>query len=458
MKMLAAAFAALLAAARGRRALVRRCADVRADDGRRRGRRARASLDVKAAGEDSAAARSGADAAFAPLLPRLTLDGYARYATEVPTVALVPGAPRRRRSAPTDSYSIGPTLNWTLWDEGALRKTWRAQQASARSLDEAQRLAATQATEAARLAYVQVQLARETVLLLADSVAVADAQYADIEKRLRAGAASRIDSLSSHQEDIQRRKDFLSAQADLAGTLRELFQLTGLGAGLDLTRPVDVRVSTALPAGLAEPTLRVVFDSLADVPAAFAALETEPGPSPDPPGVLAYARQADSARLSAAAASASGWPKIQFQGAIAYEYPNGPVIPEYVTQKTVGITASVPLFEGRRTSRQAERQKRLANAADRRRDLAIEQLSRDWDKARSALLALRDQAELDTTAVVESAELARLIYLAYQGGRRSYLEVQTYDLTALQAKVAAAQTRAQILIQLTTLAQLAAKG
>ena len=44
------------------------------------------------------------------------------------------------------------------------------------------------------------------------------------------------------------------------------------------------------------------------------------------------------------------------------------------------------------------------------------------------------------------------------GSTGSYLDVQTYDLTALQAKVAAAQTRAQILIQLATLAQLAAQG
>jgi outer membrane protein TolC len=413
-------------------------------------------LDVKAAAEDSASARDAADAAFSPLLPRLTLDGYARYAAEVPSLSIAPGAPPVQLGT-HGSYSIGPTVNWTLWDEGALRKTWRAQKAGAGSVEEQQRLIETEATEAARLAYVQVQLAREKVLLLADSVAVADAQYADIEKRLRAGAASKIDALSSHQEDLQRRKDFLSAQADLAGALRELLQLTGLGAGLDLTRPVDVRVSTALPAGLPEPTLRVAFDSLADVPAAFAPLETASGPAADHPGVLIYARQADSARLGADAAAAGNWPVIQFQGALAYEYPNA-FIPQFVTQKTVGLTASVPLFEDSRTTRQADRQKRLANAAERRRDLAAEQLSRDWDRARAQLAALRDQAALDAAAVVESAELARLIYLAYQGGRRSYLEVQTYDLTALQAKVAAAQTRAQILIQLTTLAQLAAQG
>jgi outer membrane protein TolC len=413
-------------------------------------------LDVKAAAEESASARDRADAAFSPLLPRLTLDGSARYQAIVPTVALAPGSPALQLGT-HNATSIGPSLSWTLWDEGALYKTWRAQQAGALSQEELERLTATQATEAARLAYVQVQLAREKARLLFDSVGLSDAQYADIQKRLRAGAVSKIDSLSSHQEDLQRRKDFLSAQSDLAAALRELFQLTGLGAGLDLTRPVDVRVSSALPAGLAEPTLRVALDSLADVPAPLVAAETGTGPSPDHPAVLVYQRQAESARLNAAAISAGNWGTIQLQGAIDYEYPNQ-FLPQYIWQKTVGLTASVPLFEDRRTSRQAGVQKHLATAAERRRDLAAEQLSRDWDKARAALASLRDQQALDVVAVVESEELARLIYLAYQGGRRSYLDVQTYDLTALQAKVAAAQTRAQILIQLATLAQLAAQG
>lgn len=413
-------------------------------------------LDVKAAAEDGASAAAAADAAFAPLLPRLTLDGYYRYQTEVPELAIVPGQPPQPFGS-NRAESIGPALTWTLWDEGALRKTWRAQQANARSFDERRRLAETQATQAARLAYVQVQLARERVRVLVDSVGVAAAQYADIEKRRRAGAASRIDSLSSHQTDLQRRKDFLSAQSDLSAALRELLQLTALGAGLDTTRPVDVRVSTVLPAGLPEPTLRLAFDSLADTPAALAAAESDAAPADEHPAALAYARQADAARLNAGAASAGEWPKIQFSGAIDYQYPNGPVN-QYVTQKTAGVSASVPLFEGRQTARQVEASTHAATAAERRRELVVEQLTRDRDKARAALASLRDQAALDATAVVEAEELARLVYSSYSAGRSTYLEVQTYELTALQAKVNAAQTRAQILIQLAALAQLGAQG
>jgi outer membrane protein TolC len=413
-------------------------------------------LDAKAAAEESAAARDAADAQFAALVPRLTLDGSYRYQTEVPSLAILPGQPARAFGA-NRATSIGPALTWTLWDEGALYKTWKSQLAGARSREEAERLTGLLATQSARLGYVQVQLAREKVRLLADSVALADARYADVRKRLSAGAASRIDELSSHQEDIQRRKDFYAAQSDLSGALRALFQLTGLGEGLDAARPVDVRVSTPLPAGLPEPTLRVRFDALGDTPPALSAAAAENGPAADHPAVLSYARQAESARLAAGAAAAGMWPKLQFSGSISYQYPNGPAL-EYVTQKTAGLTASVPLFDMGQNSRLSGQQRRLAEAADRRRELAAELLARDWGKAQAALAALRDQEALDAAAVAESEELARLVYLSYKAGRSSYLDVQTYDVAALQAKVNAAQTRAQMLIQLATLAELAAKG
>jgi outer membrane protein TolC len=161
--------------------------------------------------------------------------------------------------------------------------------------------------------------------------------------------------------------------------------------------------------------------------------------------------------LAARALAAGDWPKVQFSGAIDYQYPNGPVL-QYVTQKSVALTASVPLFEARATARGVDQQERLARSAELRRDLAAEQLARDWDNARAALAALRDQQALDAAAVSESEELARLVYLSYKAGRSNYLDVQTYDLAALQAKVNAAQTRAQILVQLATLAELAAKG
>ncbi|NNN05028.1 MAG: TolC family protein [Elusimicrobia bacterium] len=411
------------------------------------------SQELKAAAEQSAAAKDAAGAQFASLFPRLSLDGFYQYQAVLPQLALFPNQTPLAFGAQHER-SIGPSLSWTLWDEGALYKSWKSQQAAATSQDDRTRLTELQTVLSARLAYAQAQLAREQVRLLGDSVALADAQYADVARRRGAGAASRIDELSSHQEDLQRRADFFEAQAGLASALRSLFQIVGMGDGLDLMRPVDAR-SGSLPAGLPVPTLRVALDALARMPPSLAAVEAA-APSAQHPGVLIYQRQAESARLAAQGTSAADWPLIQLNGAIDYEYPNGPQL-VYVTQKTIGLTASVPLFEMRQTARLSSRQQHLATAAERERDLAAEELARDWDKARAALASLRDEQVVDDRAAAEAAELAHLVYLSYKAGRSTYLDVQTYDLAALTTKVSAAKTRAQTLIQLATLAELGAK-
>ncbi|TBR17664.1 hypothetical protein EPO15_16360 [bacterium] len=145
------------------------------------------------------------------------------------------------------------------------------------------------------------------------------------------------------------------------------------------------------------------------------------------------------------------------QAGAALQYPNGPVLDD-VTQKTVGLTASLPLFEGGQAAKDAAAQRRLAAAAELRRRQAEEELARERDKARAGLASLRAQQELDDQAAGDAAELSDLVYLSYKGGRANYLEVQSANLRHLEAKVQAARTRAQTLIQLATLAQLAAGG
>lgn len=410
---------------------------------------------LRAATEEGAGAADLADERFAALLPRLTLDGSYRYQTEVPDFSMVPGQPARP-FGDHRATSIGPTLSWTLWDQGSLRKTWRAQKARAASTEEQRRLAERATILGTRLAYVQVQLAGEQLRELADSLALAEAQYKEIDNRFKAGAASRIDTLSSHQESLQRRKLFLQAQAELSASLRELLQLVGQGEGLDLARPLDARVSSAAPAGLGAPTLLVELDGLDAVPPALSAAETAALDAGHPRAAI-YGRQAEAARLAASSLNAGRGPVIRLQGRASYDYPNGPAL-ESVSQKSVSLTATLPLFEGRQTARAVSEQKHLAGAAESRRDLASEELRRDWDVARSALGSLRAQQAVDASSVAETEELTRLIYLSYKAGRSNYLEVQSANLRALEAKVQAARTRAQVLIQLSVLANLAVQG
>jgi outer membrane protein TolC len=309
---------------------------------------------------------------------------------------------------------------------------------------------------AARLAYFQVQLAVEQVRLVADSLWVSDAQYRDIDRRRRAGASSRIDSLSAHQDVLLRRRQFRQAQADLAASLRELIALTGQGSGLDLSLPTDPKTARTPPPGTEAASAAVSLEGLGSSLAALSGAETA-GIDPSHPRLKSYEEQAESSRLNAESLGAGGWPKIQFSARSSYDYPNGPVL-EYTRQNAVGLTASLPLFEGKLSAKQAEEARGLADASSHLRDQAWEEMSRDWLKSKDRVAALKAQREIDRQSVLETAELARLEYEAYQAGRATILEVQSANLRALEAKVQDARTQAELLIELAILENLSGQG
>lgn len=406
---------------------------------------------LKAAESNLSAAEAQIDVQLSQLLPRLTADGSYQYQTEVPKVSLAPGAPPFQFGA-HNSYSIGPTISYTLWDQGGLLNAWRSQKALAGSQNAQRELVRRQVLLMTRLDYFQVQLSLEQERSLMDSLRLAEAQYHDINSRFRAGASSRIDWLSAHQQVLDRRRDLRSAEADVAADLRTLFAQTGQGQGVNLSAPMDGRIQDPLPAGVRAPTVRVELDPLAMVEdklvaAASAAVDE------NYPQLLFYSREAESQRLSAKSIAAGQWPRVQLTLKGAYLYPNLPLL-ESTWQNTALVTASLPLLEFGRTKRQSEAQEALAEASERQRDEAYDELERDWHKARDQFAALRDEEALDQESVAETAEIARLRYSSYRDGGLTILDVETANLSAVEARVTAARTMTQVLIQLATLENL----
>jgi len=408
---------------------------------------------LKAAESDLAAAQEQADARFSQILPRVTLDGTWQYQTVVPTFAPAPGAPAVPFGSHR-SYSAGPTFSYTLWDGGSLLNAWRSQRVMAGSREAQRELVRRQVLFLSRFDYFQVQLALEQERSQADSLRLAEAQYRDINSRFLAGSASRIDWLSAHEQVLGRRRDLRSAQADVASALRALFALMGQGQDADVSAPVDARIAQPPPSGLGAPTVQVELEPLESVeaklePAASASLDE------GYPQVLVYSRQAESLRMSAKSVSAGEWPRVQAFFRSDYLYPNLPLL-ESAWQNVGGASVSVPFLEFGRTRREARAQRDLADAAARQRDEALDELDRDWHKARDQYAALRWQEALDRESVEETAEIARLRYSSYRNGGSTILDVETANLDAVEARVTAARRRTQVLIQLATLDSLSA--
>jgi outer membrane protein TolC len=418
---------------------------------------------IRAAERDLEATRQRAGSQGGLMWPKLAVEGNYRYLDQIAELTPFPGRPPIALGA-HDNYSIGPTVNWVVWDWGALYSGWKGAWARSDAKREELALIRRQVLFGATLTYAQVQLALETVNQLADAAKLADDQYTDISLRRKTGSASRIDELQAHQDSLTRRRQYAQARAELGAGLMDLFAQTGVGgtdappATLAAGAGRGLDASTPGSAGTNEgtPSLLVKLDRLEDT---LAALEPVSQGDPDPayPGVVMNERLADSARHASWSVTASRLPRITVTGKTSLDYPNGPVL-EQIHQNMVGVAAVMPLFEGGRIVRDANEAKEQAKGFDERRVLARIELDRDWKKAAGRLAALREQKLLNATAVKETGELAGLTYDSYKSGQARFIEVQAANLRALDAKVQDARTKTEMIVQLAIMQSLAKEG
>jgi outer membrane protein TolC len=403
---------------------------------------------LAAADRDTASAHKDAAARRSALWPALTLDGTWRYVTEVPSLTI---AGKTMGFGDNNNYSVGPAIRWTVWD-GALRSAKKSAEAAARAKDADQNAARKQILLSVRTAYFQTQGAMEQVSLLAESLRMAQDQNADIQHRVRAGAASRLDGLLAHQDVLTRRAQLRQARADASTALRELTALTGRSLSDNDLLPLDAATAKKVPADVEPPTLIVSMDPL-DRPQHDLAEAAEGQPGAGHPRVAVISAQIDAARFAAQGAAAGHWPKIQASAKTSLDYPNGPVL-EQVHQNTVGASASLSLFEFNRVARETTARNEQVAALEFRRNQTEEDLRRDWVKARDQRRGLIDQRRLFIQRAEEAEEYATLIYDAYEAGQSRFLDVQAANLRALEAKIQSALTEIRISSQMAILAYL----
>ena len=399
-------------------------------------------------------AEASADQALAlrgRLLPRLNINGSYTYLAEIPTLQVSPQAPAIAFTT-HNQYSIGPELSWTAFSGGALSQSWRAAEASARAQGQEAEAVKRQIRLAARLSYFQAQLASEQVRLYAESYRVEQAQYHDISVRYTNGESARVDLLSAEEDLLLRQNQLLQARATLATAIRDLATITQQGLTLDPTWPLDEKTvlepSTEMPAS----TLILALDPLNE---SLASMESNGSRSFDPrqPSLEYLALLAESARHTARSLEGSHWPTLSVLASLMQEYPNGPIT-ESVTQKTFGINLSFPLFAGGETLYAVRAQQRQAEGAEESRVQSARNLLDSWQKARDQAASLRLQQTLTRRASDRAEEVARLRYQAYKLGQLRYLDVEDANLKEVQAKVSAATTSVNLLVQLANLESL----
>jgi len=405
-----------------------------------------ASNQYKSVKLSAAAARAAADAAGTSLYPRLSLDGNLKYTETIPAIAMPAALGGPKPLGDNWNYSIGPSAYWTL-DGGTLRsgREVARKTASARSA-EAENVR-RQVLLKARAAYFGLQLALEKVYLIGENLQLSLNQLKDIELGVKAGSRSRLDGIRARLETTATRRDLLRARSELSSALSDFSLLTGFpvppGEGL----PLDARLAGKDYAASAR--LLVRAEPYEEILSRFM---PDAGRTPGKalPSVTALSEQAGAYRAAAAGYKAERFPRLTFSARSSIDYPNGPKLYSFL-QNSAGVSLSLPLFEsGRIADREKETLLNAGSAEEKKNEAALE-AGRDFAKALDEYEALMEEQLLNIEAVDDASQAAKLAYESYKAGGGTWLEVESANLKALQAKTGAASANAEILMKLAVL-------
>ncbi len=391
-------------------------------------------------------AAAGAAAASTLLYPRLALEGSLRYASVVPQINLPPVMGGPKPMGDNWNYSIGPSAYWTL-DTGALRYGRDASRRSAEARSAEAEAARRQTVLKARAAYFRLQLALEKTYLIGEDLKLAQSQLKDVELGVKAGSRSRLDGIRARQEATSRRRDLVRARADLGTALRDLAFETGIALPDYSGLPLDARMTGGGYDGGPGPLVRAeAYEEMipALMPAASRPLDGEL------PTVTALAKSEASFRASALAQKRELLPRLTLGARSSIDYPNGPNIYSFL-QNSASLALALPLFESGRQADRAREARLNAEAAAARRGDALRAAGRDYASALEDYNALMEEQTINVDAVDDADEAARLAYEAYKAGAGTWLDVESANLKALQAKTTLASANAEILLKLALL-------
>jgi outer membrane protein TolC len=393
---------------------------------------------------DQMAAEEQANAQFANLFPKLSLQGNYTYYGNIPTISF--GA-LNIPFGTNSTYSVGPQITYALWDTFSGRRSYQAASLLASARAEDHKNARLQLLASVRSAYVQVQLGLEELQLIYDTLKLSRAQKEDVDTRYRAGAAATLDVVTADKAVGGYEIQFRQQQADLASDLQTLFTLIGYPRGADISRPG--------PADVENVTLILRLDPLDRSLAEQGEAAISP-PGDDHPQVRSLELQAQSSHRSAESQSAKLFPQLQLSGGVSYLLPNIPNPPQY-WQESAGVSLSIPLYLGDPTPSLAAEQRNQATAVEFREAQLKDDIYRDFTKAKNLLSSLSDQKKLAAQDVALAERAAKLYYNSYRAGKVNLIDVQNANVQALQSKVDAARIDAQILNQIILLKSLSGK-
>jgi outer membrane protein TolC len=323
---------------------------------------------LKAAELDTLSAVEQAEGQSALRWPRVSLDSSYRYLSKLPQLSL--GGPPVI-FGDHSNYSLGGTLSYTVFDAWSRSQLALSVRALASARDSERLSLRRSILSGVRTSYIRAQLAQQETRVVLESFELAKSQSSEIAQRFRAGSASRLDSLNAQREVATYELKFSQSRAEEEA------------AGIDLLSLTGEKDPAVPPQGLKLDSLQVSGERLEIKTLATFSPEQHP---------LAVAQNAlaQSAEHAATSQLRSYWPNVQFQARTSLDYPNGPVREQF-HQNTLQVNLSMPVWDWGYTGDQVAQKRAEAQSALAKRENALVELRREYQKILARLESLKSQ-------------------------------------------------------------------
>jgi len=361
------------------------------------------------------------------LYPALTLDAKGGWVSQIPELTM---GMTKLKFGDNWSYSAGPTLQYTVFDNNRRKDKVKSEAAVYNSKMRDLEALKKQVLLDARRSYFKIQRDLEKIYFLFEYMKLTQKQLKDINSAFKSGAKSRRDVIMAEKQFIKAKISISAARAVLSQDLSELFKITGTNFSINPEYPSDYRTAPEELDGIT--TALIEFDSPDKTlerffPSVNLNFDSEQAK------LVSYDELVKSYEYLSAYYKSELYPKINLTAGTYFEYPNGPIT-ESVFQTRANAAISMPLFEKSKNKKLSQAQKSAAQSVAAQKKKLTETLKSLFVFSKNRLYSLKIETDLNEKMIEDSKTAVKLTYDAYNAGAVTFLEVQNANIDLLSAQ------------------------
>lgn len=361
------------------------------------------------------------------LYPSVTLDAKGGWVSQIPELTM---GMTKLKFGDNWSYSMGPTLQYTLFDNNRRNDKVKSETSLYESRKYELEAVKKQVLLETRRAYFKIQRDLEKIYFLFEYMKLTQKQLSDINSAFKIGNKNKRDVIMAEKQFLKAKVAISGARAVLSQDLSELFKLAGTDFSINADYPSDYRIAPEELDGNVSTLIR--FDSPDETLNRFTSFENLNFDN-EQAKLISYDKIAKSYEYLSSYYKSELYPKINLSAGTYFEYPNGPIT-ESVFQARTNAVMSMPLFEKSKNKKLSQAQKNLAESVFLQKEDMSENLKNIFDFSKRRLYSLNIENNLTEKMIEDSKLGVKLTYDAYNAGSVTFLEVQNANIDLLSAQ------------------------